>query len=166
MTVQIKPLKGFKNHINGEDNTLSLLIKSDYELQGHLSNARNKLLTSLTSIIDYYDSNPNHEIYFYHKLKVLNGRRGNYLKTIAYKTDLDSIKMDLNNSIKNLLSIAPGKFVSHFVNVTIILYDNPLELNDNEFSKLNWKIRTQLSKINSKEYDFVDNNKENNDVGI
>ena len=112
MIVQIKPLKGFKNYINGEHNTLSLLIKSDCELQEHLSNAREKLLTSLASIIDHYNSN--HEVYFYHKLQVLNGRRSDFLKTRAYKTKLDSIKIDLNASIEDLLRIAHGKFVSHF----------------------------------------------------
>ena len=165
MTVQIKPLKGFKNYINGEHNTLSLLIKSDCELQEHLSNAREKLLTSLTSIIDHYNSNSNHEVYFYHKLQVLNGRRTDYLKTRAYKTKLDSIKIDLKASIENLLSIAHSEFVSHFVNVTILLYDDALELSNDEFSKLNWIIRSKLSKINSEEHDFVDNDKDDNDVG-
>ena len=160
MTVQIKPLKGFKNYINGENNTLSLLIKSDCELQEHLSNAREKLLTSLTSIIDHYNSNSNHEVYFYHKLQVLNGRRTDYLKTRAYKTKLDSIKIDLKASIENLLSIAHSEFVSHFVNITILLYDEALELSNDKFSKLNWIIRSKLSKINSEEHDFVDENNE------
>ena len=128
MTVQIKPLKGFKNYINGEHNTLSLLIKSDCKLQEHLSNAREKLLTSLTNIIDHYNSNSNYEVYFYHKLQVLNGRRSDFLKTRAYKTKLDSIKIDLNASLENLLRIAHGEFVSHFVNITILLNDEGLEL--------------------------------------
>ena len=160
MTVQIKPLKGFKNYYNGEYNTLSLLLKSDYELKKHLSNAREKLLTSLTSIIDHYNSNSNHEVYFYHKLQVLNGRRTDYLKTRAYKTKLDSIKIDLKASIENLLSIAHSGFVSHFVNVTILLYDEALELSNDEFSKLNWIIRSKLSKINNEDHDFVDENNE------
>ena len=57
MTVQIKPLKGFKNPINNEKNTLSLLVKSDFKLQEHISKAREKLLVSLTNIIGNYDSN-------------------------------------------------------------------------------------------------------------
>ena len=156
MTVQIKPLKGFKNYINGEHNTLSLLIKSDCKLQEHLSHAREKLLTSLTNIIDHYNSNSNYEVYFYHKLHVLNGRRSDFLKTRAYKTKLDSIKIDLNASLENLLRIAHGEFVSHFVNITILLNDEGLELSNNEFSKLNWIIRSRLSKINSEEHDFLD----------
>ena len=32
MSVQIKPLKGFSNPINNESNTLSLLVKSDYDM--------------------------------------------------------------------------------------------------------------------------------------
>ena len=36
MTVQIKPLKGFENYLNGENNTLSLLVKSNHELNERL----------------------------------------------------------------------------------------------------------------------------------
>ena len=160
MKVQIKPLKGFKNYINGEHNTLSLLIKSDCELQEHLSNAREKLLTSLTSIIDHYNSNSNYEVYFYHKLQVLNGRRSDFLKTRAYKTKLDSIKIDLNASIEDLLRIAHGEFVSHFVNITILLNDKGLELTTDEFSNLNWTIRNKLTKINNEDLHFVDKDNE------
>ena len=56
MTVQIKPLRGFINHYNHEQNTLSLLVKSNCDLQEHLSNAKEKILISLTSIMDYYKS--------------------------------------------------------------------------------------------------------------
>ena len=160
MKVQIKPLKGFKNYINGEHNTLSLLIKSDCELQEHLSNAREKLLTSLTSIIDHYNSNSNYEVYFYHKLQVLYGRRSDFLKTRAYKTKLDSIKIDLNASIEDLLRIAHGEFVSHFVNITILLNDDGLELTTDEFKNLNWIIRNKLTKINNEDLHFVDKDNE------
>ena len=166
MTVQIKPLKGFKNYINGEHNTLSLLIKSDCKLQEHLSNAREKLLTSLTKIIDHYNSNSNYEVYFYHKLQVLNGRRSDFLKTRAYKTKLDSIKIDLNASIENLLRIAHGEFVSHFVNITILLNDEGLELSNDEFSKLNWIIRSRLSKINNEDLHFDEEPLEKNPINM
>ena len=156
MTVQIKLLKGFKNYVNGEFNTLSLLIKSGAELQEHLSNAREKLLVSLTSIIDDYDSN--YDIYFYHKLQVSNGRKTDYLSTKACKTKSNSIKKDLNDSIKNLLKINHSKFISHFVNITILLNDDKVNLSKDEFSNLNWKIRLALSKINSGEHAFVDDN--------
>ena len=166
MTVQIKPLKGFKNYINGEHNTLSLLIKSDCKLQEHLSNAREKLLTSLTSIIDHYNSNSNYEVYFYHKLQVLNGRRSDFLKTRAYKTKLDSIKIDLNASIEDLLRIAHGKFVSHFVNITILLNDEGLELSADEFSELNWIIRSKLTKINNEDLHFDEEQLEKNPINM
>ena len=166
MTVQIKPLKGFKNYINGEHNTLSLLIKSDCKLQEHLSNAREKLLTSLTNIIDHYISNSNYEVYFYHKLQVLNGRRSDFLKTRAYKTKLDSIKIDLNASIEDLLRIAHGEFVSHFVNITILLNDEGLELSADEFSKLNWIIRSKLTKINNEDLHFDEEQLEKNPINM
>ena len=156
MTVQIKPLKGFKNPINNEKNTLSLLVKSDFKLQEHISNAREKLLVSLTNIIGNYDSN--YDIFFYHKIQVPNGRKSDYLRTKEYKTKLDSIKIDLNASIENLLRIAHGEFLSHFVNITILLNDEELKLSKDEFTKLNWKIRSKLSKINSEEHNFVDDN--------
>ena len=54
MRVQIKPLKGFENYLNGENNTLSLLVKSNHELNEHLRESKQKLLISLTSIINHY----------------------------------------------------------------------------------------------------------------
>ena len=158
MVVQIKPLKGFKNYINKEINTLSLLIKSDRELRAHLSNAIEKLLAVLTCIIEHYNSN--YEVYFYHKLQVLYDREPDFLKTKIYKTKLDTIEIDLNDSIENLLKIAYGKLVSHFINITILLNDEVLELSSDEFSKLNWIIRNKLAKINNEESQFVDKENE------
>ena len=163
MTVQIKPLRGFINHYNHEQNTLSLLVKSNCDLQEHLSSAREKLLTSLTSIIDHHKTDQ--DIYFYHKLQVSHGRRTDYLKTKRYKTALDSLKVDLNASIENLLSFAPSKFVSHFVNVIILIDNEPIELSDDKFHELNYIIRSKLTKINNEGLFFVDNDKDDNDVG-
>ena len=163
MTVQIKPLKGFINHYNHEQNTLSLLVKSNCDLQEHLSSTREKLLTSLTSIIDHHKTDQ--DIYFYHKLQVSHGRRTDYLKTKRYKTALDSLKVDLNASIKNLLSFAPSKFVSHFVNVIILIDNEPIELSDDKFHELNHIIRSKITKINNEGLFFVNNDKDDNDVG-
>ena len=58
MTVQLKVLKGFRQ------NSLSMIVKSDYELMDHLINAKEKLLAALNKIIDHYQL----EIYFYHKI--------------------------------------------------------------------------------------------------
>ena len=156
MTVQIKPLKGFKNHINNEFNTMSLLVKSDLELKEHLSNAREKLLVSLTNIMDNYDSS--YIIYFYHKVQVLYGKKTEYLSTKACFTKSNTLKRDLNDSIKDLLKLAYGKLKSHFVNITILLNDKELNLSKDEFINLNWKIRSNLSKMDNKEPIFVDNN--------
>ena len=112
MTVQIKLLKGFKNPINHEKNTLSLLVKSDCKLQEHISSSREKLLTSLTCIIKHY-KNKNCIAHFYHKLQISNNGKTTYPKTKLYKTTLDSINLD--TSIENLLRVANGnKFDSHF----------------------------------------------------
>ena len=156
MTVQIKPLKGFKNYINNEFNTMSLLVKSNLELKEHLSNAREKLLVSLTNIMDNYDSS--YIIYFYHKVQVLYGKKTEYLSTKARLTKSHTLKGDLNKSIKELLTLAYGKFKSHFVNITILLNNKELILSKDEFINLNWKIRSNLSKINNKEPSFLDNN--------
>ena len=66
MPVEIKLLKGFSNPINNESNTLSLLVKSDYELNEHLHESKQKLVISLTSIINHLKDAQ--EINFYHKL--------------------------------------------------------------------------------------------------
>ena len=156
MTVQIKPLKGFKNYLNNEFNTMSLLVKSDLELKEHLSNAREKLLVSLTNIMDNYNSS--YIIYFYHKVQVLYGKKTEYLSTKACLTKSHTLKRDLNDSIKDLLKLAYGKLKSHFVNITILLNDKELNLSKDEFINLNWKIRSNLSKMDNKEPLFVDNN--------
>ena len=67
MPVEIKPLKGFSNPINNESNTLSLLVKSDYELYEHLNESRNKLISSLNSILNYFKDS---DIKFYHKVQI------------------------------------------------------------------------------------------------
>ena len=169
MTVQIKPLKGFKNPINDEMNTLSLLVKSDLDLKEHLSKAKEKLLTALTCIMENYNSN--YIIYFYHKLQVLYENKTEYLSTKSYFTDLGNLRRDLNSSIEEVLKMTYGKKTSHFVNVTIKLSDDVIELSKDEFSNLNWKIRSNISKMNDEEILFVDNNnnkepikKDNDDV--
>ena len=155
MTAQIKALKGFKNYYNNELNTLSLLVKSDYDLLEHLSKAKEKLLISLTSIIDHYKNAQ--EIYFYHKLQVSQGRRADYLKTKRYKSSLNSLKVDLDDSLENLISIAPSEFVSHFINNVIIVKDNvTIELSDDKFHELNHIIRSKLTTINNKGSYFID----------
>ena len=152
MTVQIKPLKGFKNPLNHELNTLSLLVKSNYNLQEHLSNAKEKILISLNCIMDYYESGQ--EIYFYHKIQIPYGYKKEYLKSRRYKSSLDSLKVDLNNSLESLLSFVPSKFDSHFINVIIIMDNETIELSADEFSKLNWIIRSKLTKINNEDLHF------------
>ena len=164
MTVQIKLLRGFKNHVNNEHNSLSLLVKSDLSLKEHLSNAREKLLVSLTSILENLDSN--FVIYFYHKLLVIYENIKEYLCTKDYYTDLDQLITDLDSSIEEVIKMTYGKKVSHFVNITIKLNDDDdvYELNNKEFINLNGLIRSNLSKMNDEENLFVDNN--NNDKPI
>ena len=170
MTVQIKPLKGFKNPINHELCTLSLLVKSNHDLQKHLTNANGKMLISLTSIIDHYKNTQ--EIYFYHKLQISQGRRTTYPKTKRYKTSLVSLKVDLDDSIENLIGFETSKFDSHFINVIIVKDNETIELSDDEFYKLNSIIRSKLTKINKEDLLFVNEDNEghssfidNNDKG-
>ena len=75
MTVQIKPLRGFSNPINNESNTLSLLVKSDYDLYEHLSKAKEKLISSLTCILNHFKDS---EINFYHKIQIKNKKDSQY----------------------------------------------------------------------------------------
>ena len=158
MTVQIKPLKGFKNPINHELNTLSLLVKSNHDLREHLINARDKILISLSSIMDYYESGQ--EIYFYHKIQVPKGYKKEYLKSKRYKSSLNSLKVDLNDSLESLISFVPCKFDSHFINIIIVKDNETIELSADEFSKSNWIIRSKLTKINNEDLHFVDKDNE------
>ena len=158
MTVQIKVLKGFKNYYNHEQNTLSLLVKSNYELIEHLSNSKEKLLIALTKIIDYY----NLEIYFYHKLQVPKSRDCYYLKTKWYK--LIDPKSDLENRSKDLISMAPSKFTSHFINFIIKREGEVLEISNDDYIKFNNAIISETTKINTKNNNkvtlFIDDDKD------
>ena len=156
MTVQIKLLKGFKNPINDEMNTLSLLVKSDLNLKEHLSKAKEKLLTALTCIMEAY--NQNYIIYFYHKLRVIYENKTEYLSTKAYLTNSCNLKRDLNSSVEEVLKMTYGKKTSHFVNLRIKLNDDVIELSKDELSNLNWKIRSNVSKMNNEEILFVNDN--------
>ena len=156
MTVQIKLLKGFKNPINDEMNTLSLLVKSDLNLKEHLSKAKEKLLTALTCIMEDY--NQNYIIYFYHKLQVIYENKTEYLSTKAYLTNSCNLKRDLNSSVEEVLKMTYGKKTSHFVNLRIKLNDDVIELSKDELSNLNWKIRSNISKMNNEEILFVNDN--------
>ena len=154
MTVQIKPLRGFSNPINGESNTLSLLVKSDYNLCEHLSKAKEKLLISLTSIINHYKDAQ--KIHFYHKLQLTIRNRSDYIRTKGYELSFNSLKINLDDSFKNVIRICPDTFYSHFINVMIKKDDKVIKLSDDKFNELNRIIRTSLSKINNKELSFVD----------
>ena len=156
MTVQIKLLKGFRNFVNNERNTLSLLVKSDLVLRKHLLHAYEKILASLTSILKNFDSN--FVIFFYHKLSVIYENKMDYLCTKDYHTDLGQLIGNLDSSIEEVIKMTYGKFKSHFINVTIKLNDGDdvYELSPEEFKILNFKHRTALSKMNEEEDLFND----------
>ena len=164
MTVQIKPLLGYVNPINDENNTLSLLIKSNCQLQEHLSNSICKTLSALKCIMKKYDSK--YSLHFYHKIKILcnNKKDPEYYTTKKYEMHAKTLEIELSNSIKEISRKDFGKLLSHFINITISLNDEPLVLNTKEFTNLNWLIRNRLAKINNKEPQFFDN-EETNEVG-
>ena len=153
--MSVKLLKGFRNPINNEMNTLSLLVKSDLDLKEHLRNAKEKLLKALTCIIENYEGN--HIIYFYHKIQVSYERKTEYLSTKDYLTDLVNLEIDLNSSAEEVIKMTYGKKTSHFVNVTIKSNDNVIELSQKEFKDLNSKLISALQKMNE-EYLFIDDN--------
>ena len=155
MSPSVKLLKGFRNPINDEMNTLSLLVKSNLDLKEHIRNAKDKLLTVLRCIMENYDGN--HIIYFYHKIQVLYERKTEYLSTKDYLTDLVNLKIDLNSSVEEVIKMTYGKKTSHFVNLTIKSNDEVIELSQKEFKDLNSKLISALSKMNE-EYLFIDDN--------
>ena len=155
MTVQIKPLKGFENYLNGENNTLSLLLKSDYELNKHRQESKQKLLISLTSIINHYKDAQ--KIHFYHKLLVPIRNRSDYIKTKWYELSFNSLKINLDDSFKNVISMCPNTIYSHFINIIITKNDEVLKINNDKFIELNNIIRSSISNINNNQLSFADN---------
>ena len=157
MPVEIKLLKGFSNPINNESNTLSLLIKSDYGLNEHLYESKQKLLISLTSIIDHLKDA--HEIYFYHKLEIPSFYRGkpDYPRTRCYKISSNSLERDLDDSFKDVVRMCSNRFHSHFVNVVAKKNNEVLKLDKDNFLEVNHIIRDAISNIKKYQYLFVDN---------
>ena len=154
MSVQIKPLKGFSNPINNESNTLSLLVKSDYDLYEHLSKAKEKLILSLTSILNYFKDS---EINFYHKVQIPNKNNSLYITTRCYKLSLNSLKGIIDDSLKKVIDLCPNSYTSHFINIFVNKNDNTIILNNNEFIELNRIIRDSIN--NNHTYEFSNNNK-------
>ena len=155
MTVQIKLLKGFKNPINDEMNTLSLLLKSNLDFNEHIKSVRVKLLKALTCILENYGRN--YKVNFHHKIVVAYGRRNEYLATNDYFTSLAYLKKDLNSSLNEAIRMTYGKKASHFVNIKMVSKGKVVELSKREFIDLNSKIISAIS-INNDEYIFIDNN--------
>ena len=156
MTTQVKLLKGFKNYLNGENNTLSLLVKSSHELNEHLRESKQKLLISLTSIINHYKDAQ--KIHFYHKLQVPKRNISDYISTKWYELSFNSLKINLDDSFKNVISMCPNTIYSHFINVIIKKDDKVIKLSDDKFNKLNHIIRSSIARINNNELSFVDDN--------
>ena len=156
MTVQIKPLRGFSNPINNESNTLSLLVKSDYDLYKHLSKAKGKLISSLTCILNHFKDS---EINFYHKLGIPSFYKGklDYPRTRYYKISSNSLERDLDDSFKDVIRLCSNRFNSHFVNVVAKKNSEVIKLSDDKFHELNHTIRSSLSNINNNKLSFVDN---------
>ena len=156
MPVEIKPLKGFENPINNESNTLSLLVKSDYGLNEHLHKSKQKLLISLTSIINHFKDAQ--VIHFYHKIDTPSSSyKWNFQITRFYKISLNSLKRDLDDSLKEVIELCPNKFNSHFVNVVAKKNNEVLKINNNNFTKINHIIRDSISNIKNYKYSFVNN---------
>ena len=154
MPVEIKPLKGFSNPINNESNTLSLLIKSDYELYEHLNESRNKLISSLNSILNYFKDS---DIKFYHKVQIpLKFNNNTFITSRCYKLSFDSIKVTIDNSLKNVIESCPNSFTSHFINIFVKKNGDTIILNNDKFIEVNHIIRDAIS--NNHIYNFSNNN--------
>ena len=154
MSVSIKPLKGFSNPINNESNTLSLLVKSDYELYEHLNESRNKLISSLNSILNYFKDS---DIKFYHKVQIpLKFKNNTFITSRCYKLSFDSIKVTIDNSLKDVIESCPNSFTSHFINIFVKKNGDTIILNNDKFIEVNHIIRDAIS--NNHIYNFSNNN--------
>ena len=153
MSVQIKPLKGFSNPINNESNTLSLLVKSDYELYEHLNKSKKKLIPSLISILNYFRDS---EIKFYHKVQIpMKHNNYTFITSKCYKLSLDSLKVTIDDSLKDVIESCPNSYTSHFVNIFVKKNGDIISLNNDGFIKLNHIIRCAIN--NNHIYKFSNN---------
>ena len=82
--------------------------------------------------------------------------RSDYIRTKSHELSLNSLKMNLDDSFKDVISICPNIFYSHFINVIIEKDDKVFKISNDEFNKLNHIIRSSISHINNKGLSFVD----------
>ena len=155
MPVEIKPLMGFENIMNNELSTLSLLVKSDFGLNEHLRKSKQKLVISLTSIIDHLTDAQ--KIHFYHKLQIPYKGKTYYIRTRYYEISSNSLKRDLDDSFKEVITSCPDGFDSHFVNVVAKKNNEVLKLDKDNFLEVNNIIRGAISNIKKYQYLFLDN---------
>ena len=152
----VKLLKGFCNPINGETNTISLLLKSNLDLNEHIKSVRVKLLKALTCILENYGRN--YDVYFHHKIVVEREKSYEYLSTNYHYTKLAYLKNDLNSSLNEAIRLTYGEIDTHFVNKKMVSNGKVVELSKREFIDLNSKMMSAISIIND-EYIFIDDNK-------
>ena len=79
------------------------------------------------------------------------------MSTRGYKLSLNSLKSNLDDSFKNVISMSPNTIYSHFINIIINKDDKVRKLSDDKFCELNRIIRSSISHINNNEFSLVDN---------
>ena len=152
MTVQIKLLKGFKNPINNEDCSVSLLVKSDLDFEKHMESSKKKLLIVFNEILNFFKTG---QIKYYHKIGFPTTYKTDYKVTRSFTLERNTLETNLNESILYLNNIRIwNAFNSHFVNIKATKDSEILKLSNADFQKLNYVIRSKLSLINSKSLSF------------
>ena len=79
------------------------------------------------------------------------------MTTKCYKSSLNSLKRDIDDSTKYAIDICPNSYMSHFVNIFAKKDGNTIMLNNDKFNELNHIIRSSISHINNDQYLLVGN---------
>ena len=154
MNVSIKILKPYNHPLNGEESTLSLLVKSSLATEQHFQGMRRKFELLLRELSNMY---PKCKIVFYHKISLANKFdvwEFQYSKTCI--VDTKKLKRVIDDSMRDEIELLRHpKILSHFINLKIE-EDEIIRLDEKRFEKIKRHIGNKLSRIDLDSLFFVD----------
>ena len=155
----MKILQGYENSYSNEENSVSIEIKTDLDLNIYLKNAIKKVDTLYNIMSDF--TKKYKEIIFYHTFRLGHNDK-DYLKNVTryknvlyekspkYTADGDNLKYQLQKSLNFLVNELKylgdsGWYGDHFINIMMKNNDTIVHVEDDERQKIKKKIKKHLN---------------------
>ena len=96
------------------------------------------------------------EIKFYHKIQIPQKYNNHiFITSRCYKLSLNSLKVIIDDSLKDVIDSCPNSYTSHFINIFAKKNGDTIILDKDNFLEVNHIMRDAIS--NKYKYLFVDN---------